>query len=136
MKKQVIVLRDDILRQSLIRYVQALDLSKPVQVTVAPHRKRRSLSQNALMWKWIHEITPYIQDKTGIEDPAVLHEYFKQTFLPAEIVEICGDVMEYRTTTKLTTAEMSEYMDRIYSWATQELGLLLPLPEEYMRTAA
>lgn len=135
MKKQVIVLRDDMLRQRLIRYVQALDLSKPVQVTIEPYRKKRSLSQLRLMWLWISEVAEHVREHTGMDSEDV-HAFLKEKFLPPRIIEIAGEAVEYRTTTKLTTAEMSEYMDRIYAWATQELGLLLPLPEEYMRDAA
>lgn len=129
MKKQTIILRDDMLLQRLIRHLQALDLSKPVEVTIQRHRKRRSLSQNALMWKWLGEVVAHVREHTGM-DADDIHEFFKAKFLPPRLIELAGEAVEYRTTTTLTTAEMSEYMDAIYHFCTSELGLLLPLPEE------
>ena len=134
MKRPPIIIRDESLRQRVIELVGALDLGKPWQVTIEPYRKKRTLSQNALMWKWIHEVAHHVSEHTGHTEDEI-HDFFKQQFLPPKIVEIGGKVSTYRTTTTLKTKEMSEYMDKIYAWATSELGLMLRLPEEmHLRT--
>jgi len=99
------------------------------QVTIEPFKKKRTLSQNALMWKWIGEVANLVHKETG-QDADDIHEFFKTKFLPARIVEIAGETIERRTTTKLSTQEMSDYMTKIHAFVTSELGFILPLPEE------
>lgn len=112
--------------------VGRLNMDKPWEVTIKPHRKHRSLSQNAMLWKWYTAIAEAIKDHTGM-DAEEVHEALKQKFLTPRIVEIDGEVYEIRSTKKLSTAEMTEYLNRIHAWATSELGLLLPLPSELGR---
>lgn len=106
-----------------------IDPSKPHVLTVEPQKKKRSLSQNALMWKWLNEVVAIVGDATG-NDSDQLHWFFKQKFLKPEVVEVHGETAFHYTTTKLTPSEMSEYMDKIYSFVTQELRIRLTLPEE------
>lgn len=130
MRNQIIISGEP-QRAYILKFIQnlKLDSAKPFIVTVEPHKKRRSLSQNALMWKWITEIVNAVSEYTG-HDADELHHFFKSKYLPPRVVEVGGETVPYYTTTKLTTAEMSEYMDKIYAFATQELGIILPLPEE------
>jgi hypothetical protein len=128
-KRPAYVLRDETIRANVLRLIAALDLSKPWQVTVEPFRKPRTLSQNALMWKWLNDVAEAVSQHTGM-DADDIHEFFKKKFLTPRIVEIGGEAVERYTTTNLSTAEMSRYMDRIYAFVTSELGILLPLPEE------
>jgi hypothetical protein len=130
MKPQSIILRDETLRRRAIGLIQNLDLSKDWQVTIEPRKKKRTLNQNALYWKWLEEVVTAVQMDTGNSREAI-HEVFKRKFLPAQVEEVLGEKVEKRTTTTLTTAEMSAYMDAIYAFVTSELGILLPLPEEY-----
>lgn len=131
-----IIVRDENLRQRAIALLTGLDLSKPWQVTIEPYRKRRSLSQNALMWAWVDEVTEYVREHTGHERDEV-HDFLKAKFLPKRFVEINGELREVPpTTTELTTQEMATYMDSIYAWATTGLGLKLPLPVRLGERAA
>jgi len=135
MARPPIIVRDDMMRQRVINLLSGLDLAKPWSVTVEPYRKKRTLSQNALYWKWVNEVVGYVREATGM-DADEIHEFLKAKFLPPRVIEINGQVAEYRTTTKLSTAEMTAFMDAVYVWATSELGLLLPLPVELGREAA
>lgn len=135
MKRPPLVIKDEVMRHRVLDLIARLDLSKPWEVTVNPHRKKRTLAQNALMWSWVNEVADHVRDYTGMDSDEI-HEFFKAKFLPARLIEVNGDSVEYRTTTKLTRQEMSEYMDRIYHWATSELGLLLPSPADLGRDAA
>jgi hypothetical protein len=127
-----IILRDETLRQRVIKLIGALNLDKLWQITIEPYRKKRSLSQNALMWKWIEEVVQHVYQHTG-QDKDDIHEFFKARFLSPRWVKIADWRIRYYTTRKMTTAEMSTYMDAIYAFCTSELGLFLPLPEEMGR---
>lgn len=129
MAAQEIIIRNAALRQRAADLVANLDLSKTWRVTVVRYQKRRSLSQNALYWKWCNVVAAIVADDTGMDIDEV-HAFFKAKFLPAKIIEIAGQTVEHRTTTKLTTAEMSDYMTRITAFCSSDLGLFLPTPEE------
>lgn len=131
-----IILRDDTMRARVLDLIARLDLSKPWEITVKPWRKKRTLSQNALYHKWLGEVVAMVAEHTG-HDHDDIHDFCKRKFLKPRVVEINGEVHERYTTTDLETPEMSAYMDKVYGWATSELGLLLPLPEElHQRRAA
>lgn len=110
-------------------YFKELDFSKPWKVTIESYARRRTTGQNALMWKWINEVADYVCEHTGMDSDDV-HEFFKGKFLNAKIITIAGQEVESKSTKHLTTREMGEYMDRIHAWASTELGLTLPIPED------
>ena len=105
--------------------VGGLDLTKKWRVTIAPYVKNRTTDQNNLLWAFYTEIANH----TG-HTPEEIHEYCKAAFLAPKIITVGKDTKEYRTTTKLTTAEFSDYIERIYAFAAGELGVRLPVPEE------
>lgn len=128
---QNLVIRDPSMQARAIALITRLDLEKPWEMILRPHKRSRSLEQNALYWKWLG----IIAKDTG-HDSEEIHEFCKQKFLEPIFVEINGEVHEARrTTTKLKVDEMSSYMNRVYAWATSELGILLPLPEDRLEAA-
>ncbi len=126
--KETVIIRDEGMRERVVQHIAGLNISKPWAITIEPYKGRRTLSQNALMWKWIEAVVMHIHEATG-QDKEDVHEWLKTQFLPAKVIEIDGRVVFRYSTKGLTTAEMSKYMDKIYAWATTELGLLLPVPE-------
>jgi hypothetical protein len=134
-KQQEIIIRDEGMRTRVMDHIAGLNLERPWVIAIGPHRQRRSLSQNALMWTWINKVAHEVHEATG-QDSDAIHEFFKGQFLPRRVIKI-GGVVENApgSTKKLTKAEMSAYMDKIYAWATSEMGLLLPVPEDLGRTA-
>ena len=133
MTKQTIVIRDETLRQRVIGLLNNIDLTHPWEVTIKPYRKRRSLSQNALYWKWLDTVVTHIEELTG-HDRLEIHGWLKEKFCPPTIVDLGGERIRFCSTATLNTLEMKKYMDRVYAFATTELGLVLPLPEEaYLR---
>lgn len=116
-------------RKQAIDLVAALDITKPWHLTVEPRKRRRSIDQNSLYHKWVS----IVAEETGNTHDDV-HEWAKSEFLPPSFAMINGVAREYRpSTTKLTTAEMSAYMDKFNAWASSELGLILPHPEDMGR---
>lgn len=131
MKPHPLILRDEVMRARVLRLVMSLDLKKPWRVTVEPYRRSRSLEQNNLYHKWVGIIAA----ETGNSHDAV-HEWCKHEFLAAAFVDMGGKVREIRrSTTTLKVDEMSAYMNAVYAWATSDLGLLLPIPEDLGRAA-
>src|SRR5690348_222237 len=82
----------------------------------------RSHSQNRFLWGVVYRA---IAEETGHSTEEV-HEYCKNQFLPKMFVVINNVEIESRkSTTQLTTAEFSEFLDRCTSLAG-ELGIVLP----------
>lgn len=101
---------------------------KPCEVTVKPYRAKRTLEQNALMWKWYHFIKTHLADNAGeyvSEDE--IAEFFRGKFLPTKSVTVLGETIDIKTsTTGLSVDEMSEYLSRIDEYCLTKLGLSLP----------
>lgn len=131
------IIRDDAVRANCIKAIQALNLSgKPWHVRIEPFKKRRTLSQNNLMWAEIEWIVAAVGRETG-NDKDDLHRFFKSKFLPRRIIEVNGEAREVEpTTTDLLTVGMSEYIERIRAWCASELGLVLPEWRPDERSAA
>lgn len=127
------IIKDEIQRQQVIGLIERLDLSKPWSVEVKRKTKSRSLSQNALMHKWFGIIAA--ETGHGVEE---IKEIYRDMFLGKTVVLLGDDEHAIgKSTTKLSTAEMSAFMDQILGHATGELGIMLPLPEEmHLRGAA
>jgi hypothetical protein len=121
------IVRDDAIRANAIADLMARDLKRPVRVTVEPYRKRRSLAQNRLMWMYLTLVAEAVSEHTGHE-PEDVHEFFKARFCPAKAHELVGEWVESKSTATLNTVEMTEYLDRIYRFSVERLGLILPTP--------
>ncbi len=129
------MVRDETTRSAAMGLIGMLNVAdKQWDITIVPHRERRSLSQNALLWKWLEEVVKHVHEATG-QDKDDIHEHLKQKFLTTKITEINGEISKRWSTKGLSKAEMSAYLDKIYAWATSEMGLLLPVPEDLGRGA-
>ncbi len=129
MKPRPYTIRAEGMRARVIECISNLNLDKAWDITIEPHRERRSLSQNSLMWKWIGEVVEHVHEATG-QDSDDIHEFLKQKFLRPKVIEINGEIVKRWSTKGLSKAEMGAYMEKIYAWATSEMGLLLPVPED------
>lgn len=130
--EQTIIVRGERERQHAMKsiYEMRIDPAHPKEITIGEHKKKRSLNQNSLYWKWLSEVIEIVGKETG-NDPEDLHTFFKHKYLAPHVIEINGEtVLEY-TTTRLTTAEMHDYMEKIYAFVTQKpWSIDLPLPEQ------
>ena len=135
--KQSFIIRDERVRQNAIAAILKLDLEKPWDITIKPYVKKRSLDQNALYWKWL----TIIHNETG-QDLDDVHEILMRKFLePRKVGHLAraivtqnenGTPFETWSTKRLTTAQFSEYLEKILAWAS-DFGISLPLPEEAHR---
>lgn len=123
---QPFILRDEAVRARAIGFISGLDMKTVWQVTIAPYRKNRSLNQNALYHRWIGLIAH--ETGNGHDDT---HEAMKAMFLPPKFLTVGERTVEIRrSTTKLNTKEMHEFMTQVEAWSASELGIVLPRPED------
>lgn len=89
-------------------HVASLD-GKEVEVLIRKVKKSRTLDQNKLYWFYLEIVSEYTGSLS--ED---LHEYFKRKFLPPQKITVMGKTIVIpRSTTRLSTHEFSEYLDKI-----------------------
>ena len=134
MATTAIIIRDEDMRARVVGHIRNLNLDKPWQITVEPYKQRHTKSQRGLMWIWVEGVVEHVHADTG-QDKEDVHEFLKQKFLRPKIIEINGEIVKRYSTTGLSKAGMSEYMNKIYAWSTTEMGLMLPVPEDLGRVA-
>jgi hypothetical protein len=107
-----------------------MTLSGPVDIRISKERKPRSLNQNNY---YFGVLVKMISDHTGHSEYET-HEILKVMFLPERIELQTKKGIEYKTigksTTTLSTGQMEEYNTKIREWASINLGLYIPLPNE------
>jgi hypothetical protein len=117
---------NDTQKQAAIEYIGRLP-DRLYTVTVEKTRQQRTLSENALYWLWV----TCIADETGMDKDAV-HFEFKARFIGYEQVKGLFDVPIMRpiSTTTLDTSQFKQYLDKIQIFASAELGIVLPSPDD------
>ena len=119
-------------RQRFVTALMALELTKPLAVTVKPHRRKRTNPQNSTYWWRWNAVAGEIANISGHTVDEV-HEIAKALFCPVKPKRFnlpSGEeiVVAVRSTTLLDTLEMSAYMERCCAWAAEEFGVELPEP--------
>ena len=100
----------------LVEKLKTLDFTKRWRVTVTDAKLNRSLEQNERLWELYSSIGSHL----GIEKDKI-HELMGYKFLRYQ-TEIAGMPVELiKSTTKLTTSEMTEYQQQIEVWG-QTMG--------------
>jgi hypothetical protein len=96
----------------LFEKIKALDLSLGYICNVTVKSHTRNLDQNSRLWKLYGALGEYIG-----ESPDKVHELMGWKFLRSQSV-VNGETIEViKSTTKLTTAEMADYQNKIELWA-------------------
>lgn len=98
----------------------ALYEGKSVDVTVTLHRKDRTEAQNKYYWAVVVNI---LGDYFGYS-PEEMHQALKMKFLMLEDAD--KKVPTTMSTTYLSTAEFSEYVEKIKRWAAEEYQVDIP----------
>ena len=142
---------DNCLRAIQQAVSDTLDTPHKVIVTIGiDDDKARSLAQNALYWKWLHEL----ENQTG-QDDEWYHLHFKRLFLSAiyarddgEYAEMAESIRQCKgliddehyermaigvikkiSTTTANTKQFAEYLNKIELWAVAN-GLKVTTPQE------
>ena len=106
-------------------YVFSLLSNGTYHITIKKASTKRSIPQNDLMWMWL----TCIERETGTPKDDVYMYYCKRYLM--KTIQI-GDKQEriYNTSSKLTSEEMTEFLNKIQADAATELGIRLPQPED------
>lgn len=97
-------------------------------LTLERKKTQRSISQNNLMWMWFEIIAEAWTDFGGptyTRDD--VHDYYCQLFLPISLPN--GKTIG-GSTSKLSTDEMTNFLNRVEAEVTTEFGITLPHPED------
>ncbi len=118
-------------KNKALNRISMLAMDKPWQVDIKPYKKNRSLAQNNLYRMWVEVIAEglgYTHDE--------MHAILSNMFGEKETVEFNGDIVEViKSTTKLTTKEFTDRLEKVDRWAAGEMGIVLPSPEDIYYTA-
>jgi hypothetical protein len=104
------------------------------EVSVIIRRKGerlRSIAENNYYWGVVVDL---LCEHTG-DTPDDMHEILKEKFLrETKFLQGEGDkvaeVARVQSTTLLTTHEFEDYLKEVREWASIELGIYIPLPNE------
>ena len=105
----------------LQRIVKSLKPKRHV-MEIYEYKRNRSAEQNAYMWGVVYKL---ISDETGYT-PDEVHQLMAERFLG---YEKNGHTF-VRSTTSLNTAEMEEYLSAVRMFASTDIFLYIPLPNE------
>lgn len=95
-----------------------------IELVLRKEKSKRSINQNNYYFGVVVEI---LADYCGYEREE-MHEALKEKFLSA-IPDDHG-LRKIKSTTKLNTIEMEEYLEKIRRWASVELNCYIPNPNE------
>ena len=106
-------------------YIFSLLANGSYTITIKRASQKRSIPQNDLMWMWL----TCIERETGTPKDDVYMYYCKRFLIKTITI---GERQEriYNTSSKLTSEEMTEFLNKIQADAASELGIRLPLPED------
>lgn len=149
--KQTLVIRSPEIANRACEILRRLPSSEHVfEVVIRPHKKDRSVAQNALLWSW----NTIIAAELG-ETKEAVHERNKERFLVpiyerdnleyAEMIEavrrvyrsgakhdalaLKSHIVRMTSTTTATVAQFTEFLTEIERDAAS-LGIVLPRPED------
>ena len=111
-------------RNKFDRYL--LSLKGKVEIVVKKFKKERSLQQNKYYWS---VVVPLISSELGYTREE-MHEVLKSLFLKDHINFKGENLVIIRSTTDLKTDEFENYLSEIRIWASKELSIYVPEPNE------
>ena len=112
--------------RDLFNKISKVDLSKGLVIEWKRPYKIRTNDQNALYWLWL----TCLEHETG-NDKNDLHDYFREEFLQVNYIFVFGKEKKVLESTKTqSTIKMKNYLDKIQVFASTELGITLPDPED------
>ena len=120
-------------RELFLKHCRTLE-GLPVFISIERETNNRTSKQNAYLWAGPYRV---ISDCTGFT-PDEVHEMMKAKFnrrFKEVVNKQTGEVEEIEfagSTTKMTTVEFSEYVEKIIAWASEFLGVVIPLPGEIL----
>jgi hypothetical protein len=111
--------------KAMVAYVKAnagpqAAAKRPLVVTVAEYKEKRSSEANARYWALLGEIAEQVQVNGKWYSKDVWHEHFKDLFAPKE--DGPGRLLPI-STTQMNAEQFNQYMTQVESHAARELGV-------------
>lgn len=119
-------------RQAFDSAVSSIREDSPVEVTVTRLYATRSQKQNR--WYWGVAVS-LLSEHTGY-GPKEMHDILKAKFLPKHLAvtngngRIVDSFVIGGSTRDLNTVEFKDYSERIQRWAADDLGVVIPDPDQ------
>lgn len=121
---KIVITRKDIFKE----YVSKIGEGQEIQLTIGKRHWTRSTSENSYYWAVIVQM---VADHVGwIPDDA--HAYMAKLFLKKGIEFKGKREVVVRSTTSLTVPEFEKYCENCRMWAANELGVVIPMPNEIL----
>ena len=117
---------DEARRKYAMNYLAHADIRKTLEVFIRPYKKKRTVSQNNLMWMWYDLIAEHV----GVS-PEEMHERCKVNFLGISERVVCNELIrEPISSTSLDTKQMRDFLEKV-----EKLGewhnIKMPHPDDY-----
>lgn len=124
---------------AIMKFLAGLALNRAWEITVKPHQKRRSQSQNNYLWGAVYPtILKAGREELGGWTDTDLHEYFLGLHFGTEVLHFNSRDYErpLKRSSKLSTIEFMDYVARIQMEMAQ-LGIFIedPDPNYFSREA-
>lgn len=118
--------------RKLIAQLKFVPADSEVMVTISPYNaaKERETQRTAAQNRYYHKILDIMCDYTG-DTHMDMHQQLKVRFLAKPYVLEDKEYMIVTSTTELTPKNFSDYLDKIFHWAAEELNVSLPSASEY-----
>lgn len=119
------ILREPAHAQAMIAYVKQhagdqARAGKPLSVTIAPYKSKRSIDQNARYWALLTEIGEQVEVGGKRFNRDVWHEWMKDRFAP----KIDGPTgLLPASTAQMNVEQFNAYMTEVESFAVRDLGV-------------
>lgn len=95
------------------------------EIIIKRKSEKRTIAQNDLMWLWL----TCLEQETGTsKDDCYL--FFCKQFLTRWVCVNGVSEKVFDTSSKLTTKRMATFLDNIQAFASSELGITLPNPDD------
>lgn len=109
-----------------LEYMLSMLRNGEYTLSIKRKQKPRSINQNSLMWLWF----TYMEDQFG-QAKEDFHDYYCKKFLRRRVTMPNGEeeVVVGRTST-LTTAQFTEFLNKVQADVAVEHGFTLPLPSD------
>jgi len=130
--KTIEVIYNDMDKQRLINKLSKLSITKPIRVEFSFFKSNRSAAQGRLYWMWVQEIIDHFIETMGeYKTKREIDAWLLDMFAPMEIYEVKGRAFgKVKSTSSMTTKEMSEYHNKIDTYCVTTLELFLTKPPD------
>ena len=122
MTERQFILRNEFVRKNVIAYLEKLDIKTAIEVLVRPFIEKRSLDQNARLWK-LHELAA---EHTG-HAAEEMHEFSLMRYFGTKEISI-GQLVRLiplKRSSQRNKKEFRDFMESTEAWYISDFGVYL-----------